>query len=261
LTKLGPEYGWARIPPFTWSDGSAIRLEAVALPDATRTRIYDATPGQAIRLKPVHIRGKAEYFVYADAARTLHFKVALRAVGRTPRVFGSLALRTPKGGTCGKVDLEPVFRKEQEVAFKVPKAGFYRLNVMAGTHVLYFTEADAPMALVMSETVGLPGWNGLPGEVYLRVPEGCGKFAISASGGGGNERVHVRLFDPNGKCAWDVDDIGGSEMWCSSAQPAAGLWKLSALRATKGCMDDYSFGVFGIPCQMFLSPEKTWQGN
>ena len=261
LTKLGPEYGWARIPPFTWSDGSAIRLEAVALPDATRTRIYDATPGQAIRLKPVHIRGKAEYFVYADAARTLHFKVALRAVGRTPRVFGSLALRSAKGGTCGKVELEPVFRKEQEVAFKVPKAGFYRLNAMAGTHVLYFTEADAPVALVMSDTIGLPGWNGLPGEVYLRVPEGCGKFAVSAAGGGGNERVHVRLFDPDGKCAWDVDNIGGSEMWRSSAQPAAGLWRLSALKATKGCMDDYSFGVFGIPCLMFLSPDKTWQEN
>jgi len=24
-------------------------------------------------------------------------------------------------------------------------------------------------------------------------------------------------------------------------------------------MDDYSFGVFGIPYLMFLSPEKTWQ--
>ena len=27
----------------------------------------------------------------------------------------------------------------------------------------------------------------------------------------------------------------------------------------KGRMDDYSFGVFGIPYLMFLSPEKTWQ--
>lgn len=261
LTPLGAGYGWERVRPFTWPDGSAIRLEAPALPDAARVRILDSAPGQATRLKPVHIRGKAEYFVYANAARTLRFKAVLRAVGRPKRIFGSLALRTPKGGTCGQVELAPVFGKEQDVAFKVPAAGFYRLFAQAGANVLYFTETDAPMALVNSETVGLPGWNGRPGDAYLRLPADGGRFAVSAAGGGGNERVHAQLFAPDGTCVWDVDDVGGSEIWISPPQPAAGLWTLSARKATKGCMDDYSFAVFGRPCWLFLSPEKTWEAT
>ena len=259
LTPLGAGYGWERVKPFTWPDGSVIRLETPPPPDVARVSIFDAAPGQAVSLKPVRIRGKAEYFVYANAARTLRFKVVLRAVGRPKRVFGSLALRTAKGGRCGQIELNPVFGKEQEVAFKVPAAGFYRLFAQAGVNVLYFTETDAPMALVNSEAMGLPGWNGRPGTVYLRLPAGGERFAISAAGGGGNECVHAQLFAPDGTCVWDVDNVGGSEVWISPSQPSAGLWKLSALRATKGCMDDYSFAVFGQPCWLFLSPEKTWE--
>ena len=251
-------YGWEQVKPFTWPDGSAIRLETPPLPDLARVRVLDAAPGQATSLKPVRIRGKAEYFVYANAARTLHFKATLRAVGRPKRIFGSLTLQTAKGGRCGKAELVPA--KEQEVAFKVPAAGFYRLFAQAGASVIYFTETDAPMALVNSETVGLPGWNGRPGSVYLRLPAGGGgPFAVSAAGGGGNERVHAQLFAPDGTCVWDVDNVGASEIWISPPQPAAGLWRLASRKATQGCMDDYSLAVFGRPCWLFLSPEKTWE--
>ena len=70
--------------------------------------------------------------------------------------------------------------------------------------------------------------------------------------------VHVKLFDPSGTCVWDADNTGPTSLWFAPGRPAAGLWRLASLKASKGCMDDYSFGVFGIPYRLFLSPEKTW---
>ena len=260
ISPLGPEYGWGRIPTLSWPDGSTMRLETARIPDLARVKIHDAAPGKPVRIKPVHIRTRAEYLVYVDSARRVRLKASLRAVGRSEPKPSKILVSRATGGGTKRINLDQVFKKEQEIAFNAPAAGFYRLDAhVGGNHVLYFTETDAPIALVNSEDLGQPGWNGRPGEVYLWVPDGCRCFAVSASGGGSNERVHAKLFDPNGTCVWDVDNIGSNKLWFSPPQPITGLWKLAALKATKGCMDDYSFGVFGIPCLMFLSPEKTWQ--
>ena len=71
--------------------------------------------------------------------------------------------------------------------------------------------------------------------------------------------VRARLFDPEGKCVWDEDNVKRSKLWYSPEKPRVGIWKLESLKATEGSMDDYKFAFFGIPYQLFLSKEKYWQ--
>ena len=41
--------------------------------------------------------------------------------------------------------------------------------------------------------------------------------------------------------------------------PRPGLWRAEARRATKGCMDDFSLDVIGVPLCLFLTSEKYWE--
>ena len=259
VTPLGPEYGWKRLPPPTWADGTPLRAEATPVPTPDRVKIYDAAPRTMVALKPVHVRSVASYLVYADAPRTVHLKAWVSRVGRASFDGGEFTVYTPAKGVLARIPLKKEFRKEQEIAFTAPAAGFYRVRGrVVRSHALALTATDAPVALVNSPVSGLPGWSSLPGDVYLRIPEGCARFAVSAAGGGSSEMVRPRLTAPDGSCAWDRDNVSTTEIWFSPERPQAGVWRLSALKASKGCMDDYLFGVFGVPCLMFLSPDKTW---
>jgi hypothetical protein len=78
-------------------------------------------------------------------------------------------------------------------------------------------------------------------------------------GGSGAEYVRIKVEDPKGVCMWDGDEINGSDIWFAPPNPVSGVWKISFLKASKGCLDDYYVGVLGLPCWLFLSPEKTWR--
>ena len=259
LTPLGPEFGWGRIDPPKWPDGSSIRLEETPFPDPENTVVRDTAPGSMVKLAPVHLRGIAAYMVYADSARKLRLKMKLRPVGRSKLQHCEFKVRSREGKKIASIDLEPVFIKEQEIAFDAPAPGFYLVSGQVRfSHMIVLTESDAPVAVVYSAESGLPNWSSLPGEAFLRVPRGTKRFAVSAAGGGGNELLHARLVSPDGHRVWDADNVGTMQYWMSPECPQPGIWRLSSLEATRGCMDDYSFAVFGVPYQLFLSSEKTW---
>ena len=258
ITPLGPGYGWPQIRIPSWPDGAAVVAGSPCFPDLSRVVVHDSAPGVPVRLARVRLRAAVHCFAYADCARTVRIKGVVQRVGRSDFKSCNVAVYSEDGRTVARLKGPAAFGVEHEMAFNAPGRGFYRIDVRIGNHhAMCLTEADAPVALV--DWDGLPGWSGLPGEVHLRVPEGCGRLALAASGGGGNELVHVKLYDPSGACVWDVDDVGPTRIWFAPERPAAGLWRLVSLKASKGCMDDYSFGVYGIPCRMFLSPEKTWE--
>jgi hypothetical protein len=98
----------------------------------------------------------------------------------------------------------------------------------------------------------------MPSEICVRVGEGSKRMAVAFTGGGGDELVHARIFDPSGKCVFDRDNVGITALWFSPGTPAPGVWRLSASKASRGCLDDYTFAVFGMPGHLFLSPGKTW---
>lgn len=259
LTLLGPEYGWGRIEPPRWADGSPFKLMPTQIPDVAKTEVRDSAPGVAVRLNPVCLRGRAQYFVYADSARTIKLKAMVNPVGRMAFESCQFRLHSATGAVVGTVNLIPEFRKEQTLPFKVPERGFYRLSGwVSKSHAITLTESDVPVALVNSAFYGVPGWSTLPGGGYLVIPDGVKRFAVSATGGGGNEMLHAKLVDPDGKCIWDEDNIVSTKLWISPENPRAGVWELRSLKATSGGMDDYYFSIFGIPYQLFLCREKYW---
>lgn len=71
--------------------------------------------------------------------------------------------------------------------------------------------------------------------------------------------VRVLLTDPHGNTAWSADNISGTALWTAPENPPAGIWTLASFKASKGCMDDYYFGICGQPFHLFLSPEKSWE--
>ena len=260
LIPMGADCGWGRVEVPTWPDGKPFKLEATPLPDLTKDRVTDASPGVPVRLNPIYIRNHVQYFLYADSARKINLKALVQPVGGSKFEYCKFRLYTLDGKLIGMVSLKQEFRKEQPISFDVPERGFYKLlGMVVKSHAMTLVESDVPVALVASSFYGLPGWSTLPGGGYIAVPEGSRRFAVLAQGSSGDEMVRARLFDPEGKCVWDEDNVKRSKLWYSPEKPRVGIWKLEALKATKGFMDDYKFAFFGIPYQLFLSKEKYWQ--
>lgn len=259
LIPLEAGYGWGRIIPPTWSDGAPLVLKATPFPDPDRVVIHDASPGKPVRLSPIVLRGRAPYLVYADRARKLRLKCVVRKVGRPAFSYLNFTLTAEDGKTVASADLKAVFDVEQAISFDVPARGFYALSGIAvGSHGITLTESDAPVALIYSSVHGRPGWISWPGEGYFSVPEGTERLALSAAGGNTKERIRVKLTDPDGAVVWDEDNVWEARQWFAPLKPKPGLWKLSALKASKGVIDDYDFAFFGVPYTIFPSREKTW---
>lgn len=259
MTPLGPEYGWGRLPVPKWPGGSPLKLAKTPFPDPGKVKVHDSSPGRMIELDPTFIRGRVAYMVYADSARMVRLKGKVCQVGRSRLEYCRFKVCSSTGDAVSSIELKPVFRKEQEISFRAPASGFYLLTGRVRfNHTICLTASDAPVAIVYSAESGVPGWSTFPAKVYLRIPEGLSRFAVSASGGGRNEMLRACLTSPDGVVRWDADNVEATEVWMSPERPHPGIWTLSSLKATKGCMDDYSFAVFGVPYLMFLSPERTW---
>lgn len=260
LMPLGSEYGWGRLKPPLWPDGSALKMESTRFPSLARVKVLDKSPGKSVRLNPVYLRSRVQYMVYADSARKVRIKCLARQVNRSKFSDFRFTVTSADGKIIKTVILKAQFKKEQEIVFDAPARGFYGLSGMVmGSHAITLLESDAPVAMINSPSIGVPGWSGLPGEGYFIVPEGVERFALSASGGHSGEYVRVRLTDPDGVVVWDEDNVLRSKLWIASEKLKPGVWTLSALKASKGGMDDYGFAFFGEPYTLFLSKEKMWK--
>lgn len=260
LELLGDDCGWNSIPTPRWPDGSKITAPRSPMPAVSSVRIHDSAPGQMSRFRSVFARASSEYMFYADSPRNVRFLATLRPVGRTAAVQAcDIRIVSADGREIARPKAPERFNRECGISFRVPAKGFYRMLVrMKPAQVLNLVGADVPVALVISSNGMTPGLNGRPGEVFIRVPEREKRFAVFSAGGGGAENVRVRIEDPKGVCTWDKDNISNSELWFPPTNPVPGVWKISFLKGSKGCMDDYSVGLFGLPCWLFLSPDKTW---
>lgn len=259
LLPMGPDCGWDAVTPPTWPDGSPILQTPPEDPDPEKTRVFDMKPGQLTELLPLHARGTKEYLVYSDGARKVRISGKVLRVGRSSFGGCSGEVYSMKGRTIARFKGPSAFEEKASFGFAAPEKGFYRLIVRPSRgHVCLLTESDSPIAAIRSAARGLPGGNGRPSEVCLRIADGVSRFAVAFTGGGGNEFIHARVFNPRGECVWDEDNVGVTRLWFPPAQPEPGIWRLSATKASEGCLDDYTFAAFGVPCHLFLTPEKTW---
>ena len=235
------------------SSGGTPPIPHLGTPDLARAQVFDDAPGTSVKLAPLRARNIATYVVYANAARTLHFKGHQTHVGRYEPGNKPIVVTDAKGKKLKKIPL-PEF-KETAFTFDAPAPGFYRLSVDVGRVAFCLTEADAPVAVDATEHQ--QGFIGSVGSFWLAVPPKTEQFALYASGEGG-ECAHVFLTDPQGICVWDRDNVSSWERAVVSNNPPPGLWKVTTKRPSQGVFEDVHFDVAGIPGFLFLSPGKTW---
>ena len=235
------------------SSGGTPPIPHLGAPDLARAQVFDDAPGTSVKLAPLRARNLVTYIVYANAARTLHFKGHQTHVGRYEPGTKPIVVTDAKGKKVKKIPL-PEF-KETAFAFDAPAPGFYRLSVDVGRVAFCLTEADAPVAVDATEHQ--QGFIGSVGSFWLAVPPKTELFALYASGEGG-ECAHVFLTDPQGICVWDRDNVSSWERAVVSNNPPPGLWKVTTKKPSQGAFEDVHFDVAGIPGFLFLSPGKTW---
>ena len=240
------------VTPMNESGGTP-PIPHLGAPDLARAQVFDDAPGASVRLSPLRARNIVTYIVYANAARTLHFKGHQTHVGRYEPGTKPIVVTDAKGKKVKKIPL-PEF-KETAFTFDAPAPGFYRLSVDVGRVAFCLTEADAPVAIDATEHQ--QGFIGSVGSFWLAVPPKTAQFALYASGEG-SECAHVFLTDPQGICVWDRDNISSWERAVASGNPPPGLWKVTTKRPSQGAFEDVHFDVAGIPGFLFLSPGKTW---
>ena len=253
-------YGWAKLKRPTWPDGTLIETVLPTVADFARAKIHDAAPGQSVKIaKPLKGRGRMDFLVYADQPRELRLTGRLLPVGKSPLKGCTIWISDLNGRSLARLTGPTEFRKSAPIVFKAPRAGFYLFRVEVRNHCLELLETDAPIAYANCGKAKFPGFDAGPGEGFIRIPQSCRRFILAAAGGGGTELQRVQLFNPAGEKVWDADNVGNTQLHFEMDAPAPGLWKLVSLRPTKGCMDDYTYAVYGLPYFLFLTPEKTWE--
>ena len=75
---------------------------------------------------------------------------------------------------------------------------------------------------------------------------------------GAEAGVTVRVCEPSGACVWSGRDLERGAR-CKQKQPKAGLWRVEVRRPSRGCFEDSSFDISGLPGTFFLSSARTWQ--
>ena len=260
VTPLGADCGWKAAGRPTNRNGTPVRRKRLSRADLQRAKIFDACPGQTVKLPVFHTRAGQRFLIYAARPGKVHLAGVAKKINAYEFKGVKFKLTDLAGKEVAALPAIMEFGKETVLDFTAPKAGFYALELTAGGHAFRMTETDAPIALVIPRA-GKPqlSWNGGPGEAYLRVPADCGRFYLFATGGCGAAYQRAQLYDPDGTLVWDQDDIGCSVRYMSPGLPKAGVWKIRAVKAKTYGMYDYSFDVFGIHPFLFLSPEKTWE--
>ena len=243
---------WRKINLPLSADGKP-SIPHIEAPDLVRAQVFDDAPGTSVRLSPLNARNLATYIVYANAARTLHFKGRQRRVGRYEPGTKPIAVTDAHGKKVANIPL-PGF-DETAFTFTAPASGFYRMSADVGRVAFCLTEADAPVAI--DATAHAQGFIYSVGSFWLVVPPKTEKFALYASGAG-EERVHTTLMDPQGICVWDHDNISSWERVVMSRNPPPGLWTVTMNKPSKGHFEDAHFDVAGIPGFLFLAPGKIW---
>lgn len=252
--------GWEEMPVPKKPDGSPLEVIHLTPERLASAQPCDLKPGETVPVNTLQIRYRARYVFYAAVAGKVHFAGSLVTLGKYPIAKDKLlTVKSLDGKVVGTVPAPTQPGKRTNLDFVVDKPGFYELYVEVGPHKFAFEETSVPIAVVANEGVRAPAFSSSEGSVYIRIAERSSTFAVFATGGGGAEKVSAVLHSPSGKKMWEVDDVSEQEIWLSTASPEPGLWKLTARRPKKGCLDDFSFELTDTPMCLFLTKEKTWK--
>lgn len=232
--------------------GSVQKVEA----DFAAAEVVDSSPGEMTRFRTVATRYSACYAFYAERARTVRLALKVRAINaKRPAPKKPMILFDADGAEIAKVPVPGA--DETEVAFAVPKAGFYRLSVAMGSRgVAELSGADVPIAFDVSSggiSMLRPGC-----RFYIDVPEKDAPAAVRVSGGGMREHVAVKLSDPDGRVFWEKAAVSQPHVVALENPRKSGVWSLTVSRSREGMWDDGAAEVLGLPGFLFPIQNRRW---
>ena len=237
-----------------------VDADAAAL---AKAKVVDTAPGASVRTTGLAFRGENHFWIYADRPGRVTLKGILTRAGGVVEPLKDQKLSAKVVSADGAATLSCEMAQDADgvgtFAFNVPARGFYSFGFHTRGLKWIFRETNVPIAAYRGHGAREPSLNGRPGSVWFSVPKGCPSFACIAAGGGSSECVAARFFAPDGREEWSVDDVSQGDLHVTELNPQSGLWRAEASRATKGCMDDFSLDVVGVPLCFFLTPEKYWE--
>lgn len=220
--------------------------------------VRDACPGRSVRVGAPSFRSQVKFLVYAAKPGEVAIEAVQLPLGKYPLSTRPCRVEDASGAKLCELPCpgkEPVTWR-----LNVPKAGFYALYVNVGDNALRILSTTDPIAAV----AGGPNYNRVAnlsvvtGRLYFDVPERTSRFGVIVAGGGGREKVSVRLFDPEGKPVGSFANVCWCRDWLSDGNPAPGLWSVETDRPTEGYLNAHQIDFLGLEPTLFLTPEKTW---
>ena len=245
---------WKCTPALVDPEGQEIVCRPFSPSD--KVVVHDSRPGEMVELGSPWYRFRTRFHLYAAKAGKMHVKVHRRWISKQ-KFQGTFRVYDLEGNLIKDLPCPGEGQTEWEI--EAPRPGFYALLVDVGQQMIGMLAADVPIAMTggghtyeADPALIAPG-----GAYYLLVPARSPRFAVMAEGRE-REVVDMRLTDPRGLIVGSVERLNGRKFMFSPMNPTSGLWRIEITKPAKGCFEDHSIDVVGIPPVFFLSREKYW---
>jgi hypothetical protein len=199
----------------------------------------------------VRQRGRAEWFVWAEAGDEVALTVRVQPVGKTEPPAAPISRIDPSGKETklGKVE------GTLDVAFRADETGAQRIICEPGSATAAIPRSNRRVGMIAP---GRPTFHllGYAGDLYFFIPKGTEAFAARVSGEGPGESVKATLRDPAGATVEQRDDIGGHQFLVDRPGSSTdSVWSLRLERPSRGVLEDFHVELQGLPPVLATSPE------
>lgn len=224
-------------------------------PFGAKDDVRDDRPGELVKVPWFGLRNKSRYAFYVEAARKVRFSAVVKLLNawRKNLPTDPIVARDATGSEIARCEMN---QKGGEIAFDVPAAGFYTMEVNPGRHVFGLTAADVPVGIdVFDKPADIISSSG---TLYVSVPAGHGKFAVFASSGGPGENVSMKVADSSGAQVFEDPLIFAWQAFEGLATAPGGLWKVELGEPSRGRFEDYRIDLSAVPSVFFLLSNRHW---
>jgi hypothetical protein len=206
----------------------------------------------ALKLAPHRLREYAPYLIYAEKGQTVKLAMRHDPVGRHDVPPLPVAVVAPSGKACGKFSVP--LKEEKEFSFEAKETGVYQIACTIKSHTVRLTSCTNPVSIAGERS--LFHFISTTADFYFLVPAGTRQFGVRLAGQG-VERVKATITAPDGKKAWEEDNISESKSFLFQPKADAGdqVWKIRLQRPGSGAFEDHFLELRGVPPLISLQPD------
>lgn len=230
---------------------------AIAIPKATLAKTLfqpkDGTTSSAdLAIPPHRFRDKAVYLLYAEAGKSVTFRLGYQQLGRRAAKPMPVEVLSPTGKRLARLSVE--VGKNAEQTFQAAESGVYRIVCDPDKHVVRLISCTNPVTTTAEES--LLHFVATSTDLYFLVPAGTQRFAVRFFGEGDGERVKATVFSPSGQKVWQQDSITTAQSFRyeGAATVKDEIWKITLERPSTGAFEDHFVEFRGIPPLVSFRP-------